>query len=541
MLLDARWCCRDVSGAGTDMDVKTQQMTKMLIDRQLVNVVANFVGASLNVVIPLAFNVIYYRALGSESYGLIGWYGSLLLLGSMLDMGLNQTSVREFARRAADPERRIELRPVLFTLQTVYVCLGISFGLIIILCSGWLARSWLNAGKLAVRDVSVSIAIMGGMIACWFPTVVFHAFLLGLQRQVLRNTLSVLGVASRGLTAVGALILFGAVPIVFFTAQLSVCVAEVITLGVIAWSMLPGPGGSLRLDGTFLLSIWRFTSANGLAVVINQIVVVGDKMILSTALPLEVFGLYSFTSTAASLIPKLAGPFTLAYYPRFVELIEQKRLDLLSHVYHFATQLLSIVLISVGSIVAIYAKEIIFLLTGSYDSAARLGPVLALLSIGNTVSALMWLPIYLQFASGVASAALNISAVQAVVCLPTLLLLVPRYGMYVAPTMWLIVNCITFPVVIRMTHHSAVKGQAWRWVKDAVAWPTCGVTGALGAGFVFSPAHISWIVTSPWLAVNCIMAIVAGMLCAPASNGFIRAHFRKWDQPSQNEASARSE
>src|SRR5258708_8645345 len=104
----------------------------MTSSRQFVNILANFAGVAASLALPLIFNVAYYRILGSESYGLIGFYGSLLLLAALLDMGLTQTTVRELARRAADRDRICEMRLVLFTLQILYCGIGLCLGATIV-------------------------------------------------------------------------------------------------------------------------------------------------------------------------------------------------------------------------------------------------------------------------------------------------------------------------------------------------------------------------------------------------------------------------
>ena len=80
-----------------------------MMNRQALNIVANFSGVGARLIFALAFNVIYFRLLGSESYGLIGFYASLSALSSLLDLGLNQTTVREVARREADRDRCLRI------------------------------------------------------------------------------------------------------------------------------------------------------------------------------------------------------------------------------------------------------------------------------------------------------------------------------------------------------------------------------------------------------------------------------------------------
>ena len=78
-------------------------------NRQTLNIVANFSGVGARLIFSLFFSIVYFRLLGSEGYGLIGFFTSLTAFSSLFDLGLNQTTVREVARREADPERIGEL------------------------------------------------------------------------------------------------------------------------------------------------------------------------------------------------------------------------------------------------------------------------------------------------------------------------------------------------------------------------------------------------------------------------------------------------
>src|SRR5258708_34211391 len=91
----------------------------VMLNRQAINIVANFSGVGARLIFALVFNIIYFRLLGSESYGLIGFYTSLAALSSLFDLGLNQTTVREVARHGPAHDAASDLRSVVFTLQSL--------------------------------------------------------------------------------------------------------------------------------------------------------------------------------------------------------------------------------------------------------------------------------------------------------------------------------------------------------------------------------------------------------------------------------------
>ncbi|MGY8679170.1 oligosaccharide flippase family protein [Bradyrhizobium sp. UFLA05-153] len=493
-----------------------------MASRQFINIAANFVGVGASVALPLIFNVAYYRYLGGENYGLIGFYGSLLLLAYLLDMGLTQTTVRELARRAADPERAGEMRLVVFTLQCIYGAVGLTLGLLVVLSSHWLAENWLKLDQLPTAEASSAIARMGAMLGLSFPSILFSAVLRGLQRQVLSNALTIVVAVLRGILVLACLTLFGATSRTFFTTQVCISVGELGILATVAWLLLPPSSTNTHFNFDFLKSIWRFTSTNGLAVLIGHLMMLSDRIILSTFLPLKVFGIYTLSVTAASMVTKLSGPFSNAYFPHFVELAEQGRHESLSESYHTATQLASAVIISTGIILMFYARDAIFLLTNDPMNAAVVAPALTLFAAANTLNALMWLPHTLQLAAGVAKYTLRINIAQAVMYLPALLLLVPRYGIYAPPALWLIVNAVNLPIFITQTHKTALHGEAWEWVKHAMMAPSISIVTVVGIGTLLAPTTVSWLITLPWLSANFGLAIAVSGLVTPKARQLIR-------------------
>ena len=62
------------------------------------NILANLIGNFLTAIVFVIVIPVYVKYLGVESYGLIGFFASLQIIFSVLDMGLSATLNREFAR-----------------------------------------------------------------------------------------------------------------------------------------------------------------------------------------------------------------------------------------------------------------------------------------------------------------------------------------------------------------------------------------------------------------------------------------------------------
>jgi O-antigen/teichoic acid export membrane protein len=459
------------------------------------------------------FNIAYYRLLGTEGYGLIGFYALLALIASLADLGLSQTTLREVARRAVDHNRAGELQSLVLTLGLISCGLGSLVGLSAIACSKWLATSWLDPSRLSVEEVSSSIATMGGIVALVLPANILNATLRGLQRQILFNAITIGSGACRGAATVAALLVLAPTPLTFFSTQLLVSALEIVVLSAFVRILLPRSPVRPRFDFRLFQASWRFTFTIWLSIVIGQVILLSDKLVMSAVLPLDLFGLYSIAFAVASTVPRLATPFSNAYLPHFVELVESRSFEQLAQVYHLASRLASAVVISAGLLMLIYAQPIMLLLTADAANASVVAPVFAIFVAAHTLAALMVLPQMLQIAYAASWIALRIISFQLIPYVALLVLLAPRLGMYAPAGLWLAAGSFNLPLMTIMTHRVALQGQAWGWFKRAILLPALAAAAVLVAGAAVTPEP-SPVAMLLWLAANYAIALAAALVCA---------------------------
>lgn len=493
-----------------------------MLNRQALDIVANFSGVGARLIFSLTFNIAYFRLLGSESYGLIGFYASLAALSSLFDLGLNQTTVREVARRNADGERAAELRTVVFTLQVLLGGIGLTLGVLVALASRWIAFSWFSVAQISTHEVAGSVALMGGALALLFPTNLFYGTMIGLQRQVLSNAVIVTATALRGALTLVALVVFGSSPVIFFSAQIIASASEAAVLGFIVWRQLPPSLQRPRFDASLLRATWKFSSGTWLAVTFAQIAMLGDKIILSTLLPLHLFGLYSLAVTVTSTVQRLAAPFTNTYFPYFVRLKEEDRPDALLGAYWQASEFASAIFLAAGLSLMAYAFPIAQLLSTDAVDTATLGWLLALLAAANTLNVGMALPFSLQFAFGITAIALRTNLALCLLYPTALLLLVPRFGVETAAALWLVANAVMLPLIIVMTHRFVLQGQAWPSLLRSTLLPGCGAAVVLAAGTGVVP-DLPRVPMLIWIGLNGALALAVALICAPETRKIIFA------------------
>lgn len=495
-----------------------------MVNRQALNIAANFSGVGARLVFALVFNVVYFRLLGSEGYGLIGFYTSLAGLSMLFDFGLNQTTVREVARRGPETnEAAAGLRPVVFTLQFLLGGIGLLLGLVVALASPWIA-SWFSAARLSIHDVGASVLLMGGVLALQFPINFYYGTLIGLQRQVLSNAVIVAATLLRGLLSIAALFALGSGPVIFFAAQLAASALELAAAAAVVWRLLPPSQHRARFDAGLIGATWKFTAGTWLAVTFAQAATLLDKLILSALLPLHLFGLYSLAVTIAATIQRLAPPFTNACFPHFVKLIETGRAETVALAYRQASQAASAIFLAAGLALVVYAGPVAALVAGDAEAAAGLAVLLALLAAANTVNVEMALPFSLSFAHGNTAIALRINFALCVGYLTALALLVPRYGVDAAAGLWLAANIAMLPALVLSVDRTILPGQAWAWFSGAILLPGCAAAAVLAAGAAAMPS-IGGLPMLIWIGLNGALALAAALLAAPETRQIIASRF----------------
>src|SRR5262249_47274299 len=152
-----------------------------------------------------------------------------------------------------------------------------------------------------------------------------------------------------------------------------------------------------------------------------------------------------------------------------------------------ASEAASVIFLSAGLLLVVYAAPIAQLLSTDAEDATRLGHLLALLAAANTLNAELAIPFSLLFAHGITAIALRINIVLCVVYLASLVLLVPHYGVDAAAGLWLAANIAMLPALLLMAHRAVLPGFAAPWLAGVILLPGCAATAVFVAGAAAMP------------------------------------------------------
>ena len=437
------------------------------------NVLANYAGRAWGFISMFLFVPIYLKFLGIEAYGLVGFYGTLMAVMIFADMGFTATLNREMARLSARKDSAKDMRDLLRTYEATYVCVSAMVATVIWLSSPLIAEHWLHSDVLPPSEIAAVIRLMGIAIALQLPAGLFVGGLMGLQQQVLVNSLQVAWGVLRGL---GAVLILGLVSPTIFAFALWQMIANaiyVIFVRLSLWRALSASSDPTRPQFRWQIvrNTWRYAAGmTGMAIIYTLLTQV-DMLAVSKMLSLDMLGYYSLAATLASITGMLAAPIATAVFPRLTKLSELGDHDSLVKLYHRTSELVAVATIPAGCTVALFSVELILVWTGLPEVAHRAGLAASLLVVGALMQSITVTPYYVALAHGDVRLNLRVGIASVALLIPLLLVLIPEYGILGAAASWLAMNiCIMCPYMYFL-HRRFLPGELRRWCFRSLARP----------------------------------------------------------------------
>jgi O-antigen/teichoic acid export membrane protein len=435
------------------------------------NLIANYLGQGWVAVMGLVFIPLYIKYLGIEAFGLIGLFTLLTTWMNMLDMGMTPTLGREMGRFTGGKKSAHSIHDLLRTIEYIIFGIALLIAASLGLASDWLATEWIKTKAISSETISEAFVIMGFVVAIRFTEGIYRSAIVGLQRQVLFNVISSLLATVRGIGSV--LILAWIAPTVqaFFIFQAIMSLLTLVIFANITYHIIPKIDKKAKFSIVEFKQIWKFASGMILitffALTASQI----DKVLISKILSLTEFAYYSLAATIAGSLFLLIAPITQAFYPKFCELYAGNRMIELTDAYHKGAQLVTSIAGSAALIIIFYNKNLCELWGMDIEVAKKIEPIIVLLVLGNLINGLSHTPYQMQLAHGWTNLTLRLSIGSTVVILPTLLLVVPKYGIEGAGWTWIGLTTANLIISGQFMYKNILKYEKLRWYLNDVLLP----------------------------------------------------------------------
>jgi O-antigen/teichoic acid export membrane protein len=410
---------------------------------------------------------VYIRYMGSEAYGLVGFYAMLQAWFQLLDLGLSPTMSRQTARLSGGALDALTLRRMLRVLEGIFVAVALLGAGALALGADWVATRWLQAQALPADQVRLAIELMAGIIGLRWVAGLYRSAIGGFEQQAWLGGLNAGAATARFVVVLLIFEWVGTTPAHFFGWQLVVAAVETVLLAHKTYRLLPPRAPcepavgwhwqSLRGVLGFSLSI-AFTSAVWVAVTQT------DKLVLSKLLPLAEYGHFTLAVLAASGVTIVSGPLSSALLPRLARLQAQGDEAGLILLYRQATQGMAVIALPVAAVLGFGAERLLQAWTGDAVLAAQAGPILRLYALGNGVLALSAFAYYLQFAKGDVRLHLIGNVLFVLVLIPSIIAAAMRFGGEGAGWAWLLSNLAYLLLWVPLVHRRFVPGLHGRWM-----------------------------------------------------------------------------
>jgi O-antigen/teichoic acid export membrane protein len=418
------------------------------------------------VLVPL-----YLQYMGTEAYGLVGFFAMLQAWFNLLDLGLTPTIARESARYHGAAMSAVAYRRLYRSLSLVFVCIAVIGGGALFAMADAVANHWLNIRNLPPAEVLAAVQVMAICVALRWMGGLYRGVVSGSERLVWLSGFNAVIATFRFVGVLGSMWVWGFTPIVFFWHQLAVAALEVVGLLAMCHRLLPS-GNSIteRIGWSFrpIQPLLRFSLTIAFTSSVWVLVTQTDKLILSGILPLAEYGYFTLAVLVAGGITIISGPISMTIMPSMARLYAEGNHDEVRRIYNQASQLVSVIAGSLAVTLIVCTDSLLFAWTGSREVTQATAPILRLYAIGNGLLVLGAFPYYLQYARGNLRYHLIGNLVLVVLLIPAIVVAAMQAGGIGAGWVWVGMNALYLVVWVGYVHAKLEPGLHWNWLVSNV-------------------------------------------------------------------------
>lgn len=437
------------------------------------NILANYASQAYTALIGIFMVPVYIKYMGSEAYGLVGFFSLLQSIFAILDMGLSHTMSREASRFRGGKVTAADLKALLRSLEIILAAIAIVGVLVVVGSSNLIASHWLNPQGLASSEVSFAVKIIALIVALRWISGLFSGLLIGLERQVWLSKFNMLIATLRFVAVVPLLIYISAKPDTYFTYQLFIAIIELLAILVFSYKSIGWSKSDnvLKVDFALIKSITKFSLSISALSIIWILATQIDKIVVSKILSLSDFGYFSAAVLAAGGILLISQPISTAILPRLVKLEAEGNVNELVQLYRKSTQLVSIIAFPIAFVIANYSRQLLELWTGNANLASVSASVLAFYAVGNALRMVSAYSYYIQYAKGNLKLHLMGNTLFLIFLAVSLIYFLRKFGVAGSGFAWLLVNIAFLLIWVPIVHKSFIPGIHMRWILHDVGTP----------------------------------------------------------------------
>ncbi len=349
------------------------------------NIFANYIGSGAVALAPILALPWYLEALGPQQFGLISFVVTLQAVLGLLDAGMSQALIREFALSFSRTDgQRHSTAELLFGFERIYWGFAIGSGCVAWLLADGIASHWLNLGDLPVADGKIAIYGAAAIFAVQFPGSVYRSLLVGAQAQVALNGTMLGGALLRH---VGGVFVVMHWPVLssYLIWNALLALLETLVRAGLAWRTVGVKRHQVGWNKAELLLVWSMVAGMSGATWLGALTVQVDKIVLSRMAPVEQFGYYTLASTAAMGVLQLIYPLLQGILPRAVQMRNDP--GALRRLSYKLALLIGLMTVLAALVFSIGGKWLLGIWLRSPQVVVAVYPLLSILLVGTALNA----------------------------------------------------------------------------------------------------------------------------------------------------------
>lgn len=434
------------------------------------NIYANYVSQIYVAAVGILTVPLYVRYMGTEAYGLIGFYAMLQAWFQLLDAGLSTTLARESARFKGGATDAAHIDHLRRMLERVFLAIGAAGLAAFAFAAPAIATRWLRVDALPVDDVVECVRLMGAVVAFRWMSCLYRGVVTGFEQQVWLSGANVAIASARFVLCLPLVAFVDARPSTYFWYQAAVAALEAAWLWRKSATLLPAAAAmrASRDELPDLRATLRFASGVAFTSVVWVLVTQSDKLALSKLLPLAGYGEYTLAVLLSGGISLLSGPISTALLPRLTLTAAEGNELATRALYRRYTQVVCIATVPAAFTLQAFGPQVLHAWTGNPMLAASAAPVLGLYALGNAVLGVTAFAYYIQYAKGDIRLHLLGNAVFAALYLPTVVAAAVHHGAPGAAFSWLVMNLLYLACWVPLVHRRLLPGEHLPWLTQDV-------------------------------------------------------------------------
>lgn len=460
----------------------------------LKKVVANYIAKIFSLFSLYLFTPLYVKYLGVESYGIVGFYGVVFSLLSLIDSGFSVSTISEFAYKATDKKNQKRKWQYLVTVERVYVAFSIVSFLIFSFGAYWFAKNWFNSPPESIEILGQCIVLMA-LISCLQLFInLYNGALIGLEKQVESSLYQIIfGVLKNGVVVL--VIVVHPSIVIFFGWQILISSLHLLVLKIhlSRFERNCAYATELLTSIELLRNQWRYIFGMFLVSLISAINLQVDKLIITKLLPFEEYSIYSIASIFSQIGVFISVPILLAYSPRFMRISRIKGImDIKKRLIFSVTKYISILTGLYFTMICFHKESLLNIMFVDEGLRLRLAPLIIPLVLGSVFFAYQTVPFNVAIAHKSTRIVVSYGVASIVFTSICYYFLILSYGLQGAVYSWLGYFFISTPLFSYFVFLKFMKGTFFEWILKSCYLPFALIISTYFAIYIVSEDYLEW-------------------------------------------------